>query len=112
MPSSESLTHAAVYESDKSAGAVIHCHNLRLWRVLLHQIPATSAMIEYGTPEMAYEVMRLFKDTGVRTRKIFLMTGHEGGLIAFGKNLEEAFATLMREWKTAVPPDGRPRLSK
>jgi L-ribulose-5-phosphate 4-epimerase len=26
MPSSESLTHAAIYESDTSAGAVIHCH--------------------------------------------------------------------------------------
>jgi len=26
MPSSESLTHAAIYESDANAGAVIHCH--------------------------------------------------------------------------------------
>ena len=30
LPSSESLTHAAVYESDAKAGAVIHCHNSRL----------------------------------------------------------------------------------
>jgi L-ribulose-5-phosphate 4-epimerase len=27
MPSSESLTHAAIYESDATAGAVVHCHN-------------------------------------------------------------------------------------
>jgi len=27
IPSSESLTHAAVYESDPSTSAVIHCHD-------------------------------------------------------------------------------------
>ena len=27
LPSSESLTHAAIYESDATAGAVIHCHD-------------------------------------------------------------------------------------
>src|SRR5207237_10329281 len=27
IPSSESLTHAAIYESDPMAGAVIHCHD-------------------------------------------------------------------------------------
>ena len=101
FPSSESLTHAAVYESDKNAGAVIHCHDLKLWRALLHQIPASSARIEYGTPEMAREVMRLFKKTDVKTRKVFVMTGHEGGLIVFGKDLPEAVAVLMHERKAA-----------
>ena len=31
MPSSESLTHAAIYESDATAGAIVHCHCSRLW---------------------------------------------------------------------------------
>jgi L-ribulose-5-phosphate 4-epimerase len=97
------LTHAAIYESDKNVGAVIHCHDLNLWWALLRQIPATSAAVDYGTPEMACEVMRLFRTTDVRTRKILVMTGHEGGMIAFGKDLAEAFAILMREWQTAVP---------
>src|SRR5690242_18019711 len=31
VASSESLTHAAVYESDPSTMAVIHCHDTELW---------------------------------------------------------------------------------
>lgn len=99
IPSSESLTHAAVYESDAKAGAVIHCHDSKLWAALLDQAPSSSEAVEYGTPEMACEVTRLFKFTDVQSRKIFVMAGHEGGIVAFGRGLEEAFAILMREWK-------------
>ena len=99
IPSSESLTHAAVYESDAKAGAVIHCHDSKLWAALLNEAPSSSAAVEYGTPEMACEVKRLFKVTNVKSRKIFIMAGHEGGIVTFGKNLEEAFAVLMRECK-------------
>ena len=101
IPSSESLTHAAIYESGAKAGAVIHCHDSKLWAALLNQAPTTSATVEYGTPEMAYEVTRLFRDTDVQSRRIFVMAGHEGGIVAFGKELEEAFAVLMRERKSA-----------
>jgi len=48
---------------------------------------------------MAYEVTRLFKVTDVRRRKILVMAGHEEGIVAFGRDLEEAFAVLMRERK-------------
>jgi L-ribulose-5-phosphate 4-epimerase len=99
IPSSESLTHAAVYESDTKAGSVIHCHDSKLWAVLLNQAPTTSKAVDYGTPEMAYEVRRLFKVTDVQSRKILVMAGHEGGIVAFGKDLEEAFVVLMRERK-------------
>jgi ribulose-5-phosphate 4-epimerase/fuculose-1-phosphate aldolase len=97
IPSSESLTHAAIYEADATADAVIHCHDSVLWASLLDRAPTTSEAVEYGTPEMAYEIMRLFKMSDVESRKIFVMAGHEGGIIAFGKNLEEAFAVLTRE---------------
>jgi ribulose-5-phosphate 4-epimerase/fuculose-1-phosphate aldolase len=97
IPSSESLTHAAVYESDVKAGSVIHCHNSKSWAALLNQAPTSSKAVEYGTPEMAYEVTRLFEVTNVRSRKILIMAGHEGGIVAFGKDIEEAFAVLMRE---------------
>jgi L-ribulose-5-phosphate 4-epimerase len=97
IPSSESLTHAAVYESDSTAGSVIHCHDSTLWTALLNHAPTSSKAVEYGTPEMAYEIMRLFKVIDVQSRKILVMAGHEGGIVAFGKDLEEAFAVLMRE---------------
>jgi ribulose-5-phosphate 4-epimerase/fuculose-1-phosphate aldolase len=97
IPSSESLTHAAVYESDAKAGSVIHCHDSKLWAALLNQAPTSSKAVNYGTPEMACEVRRLFKLTDLQSRKILVMAGHEGGIVAFGKDLKEAFAVLMRE---------------
>jgi len=99
IPSSESLTHAAVYKSDGSARAVIHCHDSKLWTALLNRAPTSSKAVEYGTPEIAYEVTRLFKLTDVQSRKILVMAGHEGGIVAFGRDLEGAFAILMREQK-------------
>jgi L-ribulose-5-phosphate 4-epimerase len=96
VASSESLTHAAIYEAEPGARAVIHCHNLQLWSALRGRVPTTSEAAEYGTPEMAREVQRLFQTMDVRTKKLFVMAGHEEGVITFGVNLEEAFAVLMR----------------
>ena len=103
IPSSESLTHAAIYESDSAASAVIHCHDSGLWATLLHRAPTTSKAIAYGTPEMAYEIMRLFGVTDVRSRQIFAMAGHEAGIVAFGRNLEDAFDVMMRERRESSP---------
>jgi ribulose-5-phosphate 4-epimerase/fuculose-1-phosphate aldolase len=85
-PSSESLTHAAIYASDA-----------------LDRVPTTSKAIAYGTPEMAYEIMRLFTVSDVRSREIFVMAGHEGGIVTFGKNLEDAFDVVMRERRESSP---------
>ena len=103
MPSSESLTHAAIYESDATAGAVVHCHCSKLWAAILNEAPTTSKAAEYGTPEMANEIMQLFTRTNVQSRKIVIMAGHEGGILTFGKDLEETFAVLMRERKKIYP---------
>ena len=102
IPSSESLTHAAIYESELSTTAVIHCHDSVLWRTLLDRAPTTSKRVPYGTCEMAREIIRLFKETDVRSRKIFVMAGHEGGIVTLGKNFEEAFAVLLRQRKASI----------
>ena len=103
IPSSESLTHAAIYQSDPKAGAVIHCHDSELWAALLNQAPTSSKTVDYGTPELAYEIMRLFTASDVRTRKILVMAGHEAGIVTFGGNLEEAFSILMHEQRQPAP---------
>jgi ribulose-5-phosphate 4-epimerase/fuculose-1-phosphate aldolase len=97
MPSSESLTHAAVYESDPTAEAVIHCHDTKVWLALLDQAPTTSNSAKYGTPAMAFEILRLFANHDLPRRKIVVMAGHNGGIVTFGKDLEEAFTVLVRE---------------
>jgi ribulose-5-phosphate 4-epimerase/fuculose-1-phosphate aldolase len=103
IPSSESLTHAAICESDPTVFAVIHCHDSALWQMLLDRVPTSSKPVAYGTPEMAYEIMRLFKTTDVQSREILAMAGHEGGIVTFGKNLEDAFEVLMRERSESSP---------
>jgi ribulose-5-phosphate 4-epimerase/fuculose-1-phosphate aldolase len=103
IPSSESLTHAAIYESDPSTAAVIHCHDSGLWATRLDRAPTTSKSVAYGTPEMAYEIMRLFKVSDVGSGKIFVMAGHEAGVVTFGENLEDAFDVLMREQRESSP---------
>jgi ribulose-5-phosphate 4-epimerase/fuculose-1-phosphate aldolase len=105
IASSESLTHAAVYESDPTACAVIHCHDMRLWAALLDVAPTTPKRVEYGAPEMAYAVRRLFEATDVEKRKIFVMAAHDGGLVTFGRDLQDAFRILMRSGEQSGKKD-------
>jgi hypothetical protein len=65
-----------------------------LWAALLDKAPTTPKRVEYGTAEMACAVERLFEITDVKTRKIFVMAAHDGGLVTFGKNLQDAFGIL------------------
>lgn len=97
VASSESLTHAAVYESDSTAGAVIHCHDTKLWTALLNRVPTTPTSVEYGTAEMAYAVRRLFDGPDMKRANIFVMAAHEGGLVTFGKDLREAYG-ILEKW--------------
>lgn len=94
--SAESLTHAAIYEMDPTAQAIIHIHNKPMWDKLLNKVPTTSANVEYGTPEMALEIKKLFNTTNLMDQKILVMAGHEEGVISFGKNLKEAGDLILR----------------
>ncbi len=91
--SAESLTHAAVYEALSEVGAVVHVHCLWLWDKLLNKYPITSGEIEYGTPEMALAVRQLATES--KESKILVMGGHREGILAFGKNLNEATDHIM-----------------
>jgi hypothetical protein len=51
---------------------------------------------------MAYEIMQLFTRTDAQSRKIVVMAGHEGGILTFGRDLDQAFGVLMRERKQAL----------
>ncbi len=91
--SSESLTHAALYLADNNIKAVLHIHNNELWKKIKFSIPTTPYNIPYGTPEMAKAIMDLFYKYNMKFKTI-AMAGHEGGLISFGKNLQEAILKM------------------
>jgi ribulose-5-phosphate 4-epimerase/fuculose-1-phosphate aldolase len=93
--SSESLTHAAIYASDEKVNAVIHVHHRELWNQCLYILPASGSDIEYGTPGMANEVERLFKQTDLAVQKIMIMGGHPDGILTFGCSLDEAGHRLL-----------------
>jgi L-ribulose-5-phosphate 4-epimerase len=96
VASSESLTHAMIYESAQEVQAVMHVHHLRLWEHLLATLPAAAPGIEYGTPDMAREITRLFKEEDLSEKKIFAMAGHHSGVVCFGKSLDEAGGLLLK----------------
>lgn len=93
--SSESLTHAAIYESIPSVNAVVHIHNNTLWKKLINTVPTTSSQVEYGTPEMAFEINRLLKCTSLKDDRILVMANHKDGLITFGNDLDEAVSKVL-----------------
>ena len=88
--SSESLTHAAVYETAHLFNAVFHIHHPALWQNLLVNLPSTATGVEYGTTEMALEISRLLKDPVVLEQGIMAMGGHREGILAFGKDPDGA----------------------
>lgn len=88
--SSESLTHAAIYELDPAIAGIVHVHSKPLWQSLLGRLPTTADGIGYGTPGMAREFERLYRDTDFATMGVAVMAGHEEGIVAFGTSLEEA----------------------
>ena len=96
VASSESMSHAVIYQQCPWVNGVIHVHHFDLWQRLLHQIPTTNKSAAYGTPEMAFSIINLLKNTNLPTVKIFVMEGHEEGIFAFGKNLKEAGEVILK----------------
>jgi len=93
--SSESMTHATIYSLDASINAVVHIHSAYLWVRLSDSLPATDAEVAYGTPEMAEEFERLYRNTEFPTTGVAIMAGHEEGLISIGQSLQEAATRIL-----------------
>lgn len=93
--SSEALTHAALYEVTAEIRGVAHVHSAALWKCWIDRLPTTSARVAYGTPEMARELQRLYRETDLPATGIAVMAGHEDGMIAFGRDISEAARRIL-----------------
>ena len=93
--SSEAMTHASIYALGDAIGAVVHAHSAELWRDNLGKLPTTDPEIAYGTPDMARELDRLYRTTGLRDSGVAVLAGHDDGLISFGTTLEEAATRML-----------------
>jgi hypothetical protein len=95
IASSESMTHAILYQSDPSINAVVHIHHRELWRSLMYKVPTAYKKAEYGTPEMAKEMVRLYNKTELPKSKLLVMAGHEEGVVSFGTAVESASKLIL-----------------
>ena len=96
LPSSESLTHAMIYDLAPEVRVVIHGHCPELFESRRRlRLPTTAPQVGYGTPEMAFEVARLFRETTLSETGVFAMGGHPDGVVAFGRSVSEAGGRLV-----------------
>jgi ribulose-5-phosphate 4-epimerase/fuculose-1-phosphate aldolase len=96
-PSSESMTHGAVYNANSEIHVILHVHSPTIWQYAAALgLPITAGHVRYGTPGMPREVERLFRETNLIETGIFAMGGHEDGVIAFGRTADEAGGLLIR----------------
>lgn len=93
--SSESMSHAVIYEANPGVNCVAHIHSMELWKKAINLLPCTPENASYGTPEMANAILDLILEHNLRSKGIFAMKGHEEGIIAFGEKPEDALRLLL-----------------
>ncbi len=108
LPSSESMTHGAVYDLGPHIRFVFHGHVPLIWRNAKGlRLPCTAPGIAYGTPGMAAEMVRLSRETALMEGRVLVMLGHEDGVIAFGRTAEEAGAAFTTTLAAAYTLEAR-----
>jgi len=102
-PSSEALTHGAIYQADKDTRFVFHVHSPIIWEKTKQlNIIQTRENVLYGTPEMAKELTRLMSGASSAQDHIICMTEHRDGIISYGKTAEEAGLVLIAYYSLAL----------
>lgn len=103
--SSETATHAAIYQMNPDIRAIIHIHNLKIWQTLIALgYPSTGKWIPYGTLEMAIAVRECIN---YKSQGLIVMKGHHEGVIAYAPNLAAGMNAIAAVYKRFVNPSHR-----
>jgi len=95
-PSSETMTHLAVYGSNSRVQFVFHAHCPEIWNAKEDlDLPVTDPSVECGTVEMYHEVQRLLKESRIFQKGILAMGGHTDGLLAWGETADKTGFNLL-----------------
>lgn len=95
-PSSESMTHAALYQCSEQVQWVVHSHCPDIWNASDQLgLPFTEETIPYGTPDMAYAVQALFHQMASPEQGIFVMKGHQDGVVSYGQTAQLAMDVML-----------------
>ena len=102
LPSSESMTHAALYDLNTCVRYIFHAHAPCIWhQAKALKLPTTAANIAYGSIDMAYAVQRLYQQGKFNLGQVLVMEGHQDGVMSCGATAEEAGQALIQAWVRA-----------
>jgi hypothetical protein len=94
-PSSEALTHAAIYRAASAVGCVAHGHSPEIWRHAKRLgLACVAEEIAYGTPAMAQAVSAIVR--ACPEQGVIVMRGHRDGLLTYGQTPEQAGWLMVR----------------
>lgn len=98
-PSSEALSHAALYQADPTIAWVMHLHSPEIFAAGKQLgLTTTAPEATYGSPLLAAEIQRLAPGAG--RPGLLVMGGHQDGILVFGSAAETtgllAVGTLAR----------------
>ena len=97
--SSESMSHGAIYSTNKAVKSVVHVHHQGMWEYMLRNpYMATSERAAFGTPELADEIRRLVFQHG-QSKGIFVLRGHQDGVVAYASLPETALDMLLSVYR-------------
>lgn len=103
-PSSESMTHAAIYGGVSAARAVIHVHAPPIFRhAATLGLAEIAASVAYGTVEMATQTASLVEDLNMPAA--FVMRGHIDGVVIWGASLDAAATFALHLYSRAYALD-------
>jgi len=101
-PSSEALTHAAIYAADPQVLCVFHVHDPDTWRsAAALALPTIAPTVAYGTVAMADAVAALLSKRRERPL-VFATLGHEDGVFSCGQSMDDVGRALVRSLVQAL----------
>ena len=99
QPSSESMTHGAVYRSCPGAHSVMHIHSRAIFDGMVRdRRPSVPESVAFGTPDIALAVGKSVRESGGDEGAIVLL-GHDEGIIVYGPSVERAYALTLELFK-------------
>lgn len=102
-PSSESLSHAVLYQSVPTAHWVMHLHGPDIFHAASDlALPQTKPDIPYGTPAMAAAIRDLARRMEPAQPHLIVMGGHEDGLLAWGPTADATGLLVIRTLVAAL----------
>lgn len=103
-PSSEALSHGALYRAAPRISWVMHLHSPEIFAARERLgLPATDPAAPYGSPAMAAEIARIAPVAG--WPGLLVMGGHEDGILAFGATAAETGTLVVRTLAVALAPE-------